>query len=105
MGAIIWGQLAQEHGHDVRIINPKKVKGYFKGHKTDHNAALAIANAAIQIGIKYCRPKSLDQQSMQSLESSRRFLSRSVVSLGQHVRGTLIGYGIANPRGERGLKA
>ncbi|XNT05831.1 hypothetical protein AB6D20_027980 (plasmid) [Vibrio splendidus] len=87
-----------------------------------HNDALAIANAAIQIGkstIKYSRPKSLGknnnyafikQQSMHSLETSRRslrFLSRSVVSLGLHIRGTLgftlegrfsiLGYGIDKP--------
>lgn len=104
-GCHYWGQLAEKHGHQVRIINPKKVKGYLEGHKTDHNDALAIANAAIQIGIKYSRPKSLEQQSMHSLESSRRFLSRSVVSLGQHIRGTMLGYGVANPRGEKGLKA
>lgn len=104
-GCHYWGQLAQAYGHDVRIINPKKVKGYLEGHKTDHNDALAIANSAAQIGIKYSRPKSIEQQAMQSLESSRRFLSRSVVSLGQHIRGTLLGYGIANPRGEKGLKA
>ncbi|CAK2109092.1 transposase [Vibrio crassostreae] len=89
----------------VRIINPKKVKGYLEGHKTDHNDALAIANAAIQIGVKYSRPKSLEQQSMHSLETSRRFLSRSVVSLALHIQGTILGYGIANPRGEKGLKA
>ncbi len=89
-GCHYWGQLAEKHGHQVRIINPKKVKGYLEGHKTDHNDALAIANAAIQIGIKYSRPKSLEQQSMHSLESSRRFLSRSVVSLGQHIRGTML---------------
>ncbi|CAK2438373.1 transposase [Vibrio crassostreae] len=58
-----------------------------------------------EFSIKYSQPKSLEQQSMQSLESSRRFLSRSVVSLGQHIRGTILGYGIANPRGEKGLKA
>ncbi len=87
------------------IINPKKVKGYLEGHKTDHNDALAIANAAIQIGIKFSRPKSLEQQSMQFLESSRRFLSRTVASLGLHIRSTILGYGVANPRGEKGLKA
>lgn len=76
-----------------------------EGHKTDHNDALAIANAAIQIGTKYSQPKSLKQQSMQSLESSSRFLSRSMASLGQHIRGTILGYGIANSRGEKGLKA
>lgn len=104
-GCHYWGRLAESFGHDVRIINPKKVKGYLEGHKTDHNDALAIANSVIHIGIKYSRPKSLEQQAMQSLESSRRFLSRSVVSLGQHIRGTILGYGIANPRGEKGLKA
>ncbi|MEZ8545948.1 IS110 family transposase [Vibrio cyclitrophicus] len=104
-GCHYWGQLDEKFGHEVRIINPKKVKGYLEGHKTDHNNALAIANAAIQIGIKYSRPKSLEQQSMHSLETSRRFLSRSVVSLGLHIRGTILGYGIANPRGEKGLKA
>lgn len=103
-GCHYWGQLAEKFGHEVRIINPKKVKGYLEGHKTDHNDALAIANAAIQIGIKYSRPKSLDQQSMQSLENNRRFLSRTVVSLGLHIRGTILGYGIANPQGDKGLR-
>ncbi|NOH78107.1 transposase, partial [Vibrio crassostreae] len=98
-GCHYWGQLAEQFGHEVRLINPKKVKGYLEGHKTDHNDALAIANAS------YSRPKSLEQQSMHSLESSRRFLSRSVVSLGLHIRGTILGYGVANPRGEKGLKA
>ena len=103
-GCHYWGRYAEQFGHEVRIINPKKVKGYLEGHKTDRNDALAIANAAIQIGIKYSPPKSLEQQAMQSLESSRRFLSRNLVSLGQHIRGSLLGYGVANPKGEKGLK-
>lgn len=81
-GCHYWRQLTEKFGHEVRTINPKKVKGYLEGHKKDHNNTLAIANASIQIGIKYSHPKSLEQQSMHSLESSRRFLSRSVVSLG-----------------------
>ncbi len=48
-GCHYWGQLAESFGHEVRIINPKKVKGYLEGHKTDYNDALAIANASIQI--------------------------------------------------------
>ncbi|MGF1743312.1 transposase [Vibrio profundum] len=87
-------------------INPKKVKSYVEGHnKTDKNDALAIANAAMQIGLKYSKPKSLEQQSLHSLETSRKFLSRSLVSLDQHIRGTLLDYGIANSKGEKGLKA
>ncbi|WP_244534278.1 IS110 family transposase [Moritella viscosa] len=103
--AITGGRYAEQFGHKMRIINPKKVKGYLEGHTTDRNDALAIANAAIQIGIKYSPAKSLEQQAMQSLESSRRFLSRNLVSLGQHIRGSLLGYGIANPKDEKGLEA
>ena len=47
------------------------MKGYLEGHKTDYNDALAIANAPIQNGIKYSRPKSLEQQAIRSLETSR----------------------------------
>jgi len=104
-GCHYWGRFAQQFGHEVRVINPKKVKRYLEGHKIDKNDALAIANAALQIGLKYSAPKSLEQQALQSLESSRRFLSRAIVSLGQHIRGTLLGYGIATPCGEKGLKA
>lgn len=32
-GCHYWGQIAQEHGHDVRIINPKKVKAIWKDIK------------------------------------------------------------------------
>jgi len=104
-GCHYWGRFAQQFNHDVRIINPKKVKGYVDGHKTDKNDALAIANAAIQIGLKFSTPKTIEQQSLHSLETSRQFLSRSIVSLGQHLRGTILDYGIANPKGEKGLKA
>ncbi len=48
-----WGRLAMEFGHEVRIISPKKVKAYLQGQKTDANDALAIANAALQIGMVF----------------------------------------------------
>lgn len=104
-GCHYWGRFAEKFGHEVRLINPKKVKRYLEGHKTDKNDALAIANAVIQIGIKYSKPKTIELQSLQTLESQRRFLTRTVVSIGQHIRGTLYGYGIAHPKGEKGLKA
>ena len=34
-----WARLARQHGHDVRIISPKKVKAFLQGHKTDANDA------------------------------------------------------------------
>lgn len=100
-----WGRFAEQFGHEVRIINPKKVKSNLDGHKTDKNDALAIANTAMQIGLKFSKPKSIEQQSIHSLETSRQFVTRSITSLGRHIRGTLLEYGIAQPRGEKGLRA
>jgi transposase len=47
-----WGRYADNFDHDVRIISPKKVKGFLQGHKTDANDALTIANMSLQIGLK-----------------------------------------------------
>jgi len=44
-----WGRYAEQLGHDIRIISPKKVKGFLQDHKTDANAVLAIVNALLQI--------------------------------------------------------
>lgn len=83
-GCHYWGRFAEQYGHDVRIINPKKVKGYLEGHKTDANDALAVANDAMQVGLKFSKPKTLEQQGLHSLESSRQLLTRSMVAIGQH---------------------
>ncbi|MEZ8196983.1 IS110 family transposase [Vibrio cortegadensis] len=100
-----WGRYAESFGHEVRIINPKKVKAYVEGHKTDANDALAIANAALQIGIKYSKPKSMEQQTLMSLEANRQFLSKTIVSLELHIRSIINEYGIVKAKGTKGLAA
>ena len=97
-----WGRYAEQFGHEVRIISPKKVKASLQGQKTDANDTLAIA--ALQIGLKFSKPKNEEQQSLQSLETSRVFLSRSITSLGNHIRAILYEYGITSSRGVLGLK-
>jgi transposase len=97
-----WGRYAEEFGHDVQIISPKKVKGFLQGHKTDANDALAIANASLQIGLKTSKPKNEEQQTLQTLETSRLFLSRSITSLGNHLRAMLYEYGIVSTVGVKG---
>ena len=68
-----WGRLAQQYGHDVRIISPKKVKAFLQGQKTDANDALAIAIASIQLGMVFSQLKSEEQQTVQTVEKSRKF--------------------------------
>ena len=98
-----WGRYAEQFGHDVRVISPKKVKGFLQGHKTDANDALAIANASLQIGLKTSKPKSEEQQTLQTLDTSRLFLSRSITALGNHLRAMLYEYGIVSTVGVKGL--
>jgi len=59
-----WGRLAESFGNDVHIISPKKVKAFLTGHKIDANNKLAIANASMQIGLKYSKPKNEEQQTL-----------------------------------------
>jgi transposase len=98
-----WGRFAQEHGHTVRIINPRKVKAYRQGHKTDANDALAIAAAYKHIGIKFCPVKTEEQQIMQTLETSRQLLSKHLTAMGNHLRAYVYEYGIVMRKGRKTL--
>jgi transposase len=99
-----WARLAQHYGHDARIISPKKVKAFVQGHKTDANDALAVAIAATQFGMVYSQIKTKEQQSLQTLETSRKFLDKEVTALNNHIRAYLYEYGITSNRGQKGLR-
>jgi transposase len=99
-----WARLAQKYGHDVRVISPKKVKGFLQGHKTDANDALAIAIASTQFGMKFSQIKEEDQQSLQTLETSRKFLDKELTALNNHIRAYLYEYGITMKRGSKSLR-
>ena len=99
-----WARLAREHGHDVKIISPKRVKAYLQGHKTDANDALAIAIASIQCGMIFSQIKEIEQQSLQSLETSRKFLDKEFTALSNHIRAYLYEYGITINKGRKSLR-
>lgn len=99
-----WGRLARSYGHRVRIIAPKRVKAFLQGQKTDANDALAIAAAAMQLGVRFCPVKEVDQQSLQTLETSRKFLSRDQVALSNHIRAYLYEYGMTIAKGKKHLR-
>jgi transposase len=99
-----WARLAQKYGHDVRVISPKKVKGFLQGHKTDANDALAIAIASTQFGMIFSQIKEEEQQSLQTLETSRKFLDKELTALNNHIRAYLYEYGITMNRGRKSLR-
>jgi transposase len=99
-----WARLAQNHGHDVRVISPRKVKAFLQGHKTDANDALAIAIASTQSGMVFSQIKSEQQQSLQTLETSRKFLDKELTALNNHLRAYLYEYGITMNKGRKSLR-
>lgn len=99
-----WGRFASNLSHDVRVIGPRKVKAFLQGQKTDANDALAIAVAATQPGMLFSQLKNEEQQVLQSLETSRRFLDKHRVSLENHIRAFLYKYGITVARGAKYLR-
>jgi transposase len=74
---------------------PQKSEGLLQGQKTDANDALAM-----QLGVRFCPVKEVDQQSLQTLETSRKFLSRDQVALGNHIRAYLYAYGVTITKGK-----
>jgi transposase len=92
------GRLARSCGHKVRIITPKRVKAFLQDQKTEANDASAIAAAAMQLGIRFCPVKEVYQQSLQTLETSCKFLSLNQVALSNHIRAHLYKYGMTIAR-------
>lgn len=94
-----WGRFAQAHGHRVRMLPPKAVKAFRQGHKTDETDAQAIAIAAQQDAIKSCNLMNVEQQTLQSFESSRRYISKQCRALANHIRALAYEYGLTIPKG------
>lgn len=103
-GCHYWSRFAQNLGHEARIISPKRVKANLSGQKTDANDAVAIAVTSQQFGIKFSQIKSEEQQCMQTLECSRKLLSKQHLSLSNHIRSFMYEYGITSPKGKIKLR-
>ena len=100
-----WARTAQRHGHEVRILPALSVAPFRQGHKTDQNDALAVAEAAVRPNLKVAPIKSLDQQGLQSIQRSRELLVQERTALSNHIRGLLLEFGIAMPKGFATLHA
>ena len=97
--AHFWARTAQGHGHEVRILPAISVAPFRQGHKTDENDALAVAEAAVRPNIKDAPIKALDQQGLQAIQRSRELLVQNRTALSNHIRGLLLEFGIAIPKG------
>ncbi len=94
-----WARTFEAFGHKVLMLPAQHVKPFVRGNKSDHNDAIAIAEAALRPNIKAVPIKSLEQQDIQVLHRLReRYVSQRTALISQ-ARGLLSEYGIISPLG------
>lgn len=96
-----WGRCFEAMGHKVKLLPAQHVAPFVRGNKSDHNDALAIAEAAHRPHIKPVAIKSVEQQDIQALHRLReRHVSQRIALINQ-TRGLLSEYGIIAPLGHK----
>ncbi len=75
-----WKQVANDNGHDARIISAKLVSQIRQNQKTDKNDALTIVQASQLVDIKFINGKTFEQQELQSIMRMRELTPESVSS-------------------------
>jgi len=98
-GAHDWARKFKAMGHEVRLMNPKFVKGYVKSNKNDMIDAEAICEAVQRPNMRFVSVKSIEQQDIQSLHRAREQAVHHRTALGNQIRGLLMEYGVVIPRG------
>jgi transposase len=100
-----WGRALQAQGHTVKLIPPWQVKPFVVGNKTDHNDAIAIAEASLRPTVRFVPVKSLPQQDLQSLARIRDRWIKSRTAVINQLRGLLSEYGVCVPKGPAAVQA
>jgi len=96
-----WGRCFQAMGHRVKLIPAQHVTPFVRGNKSDHNDAVAIAEAASRPRLQPVPLKSVEQQDIQCLHRMReRYLAQRTM-LSNQTRGLLSEFGIVAPQGHR----
>jgi transposase len=99
-----WARLAQQYGHDVRLMPPAYVKAYVKRNKTDARDAAAICEAMTRPTMRFVPVKSEACQAMVMLHRTRAsFVERRTAIINQ-LRAAFSEFGIVKPVGEQGFK-
>lgn len=89
-----WARFAMQCGHEVGLIPAQHVAPFTRGNKNDANDAIAIIEASRRPGLRLVKPKSIEQQDIQSLHRLRERLVRNRTSLINQTHGLLAEYGV-----------
>jgi transposase len=93
-GADYWARELIKMGYTVRIMNPAFVKPYVKSNKNDARDAEAICEAVGRPTMRFVPVKTVGQHDLLLLHRQREQWIKRRTALGNHIRGTLMQYGI-----------
>lgn len=96
-----WARCFEESGHRSRLLPAQHVAPFVRGNKSDHNDAIAIAEASKRPNIIDVPVKTIAQQDLQTLHRLRELCIRRRTSLMNQTRGLLSEYGIIAPKGHK----
>lgn len=94
-----WAREISQFGHTVKLMNPKFIVPYRKSGKNDANDAEAICEAVGRPSMRFVAVKTVEQQAVCALHTSRQFLTGQRTALINHCRGLLAEFGIIIPQG------
>jgi transposase len=92
-------------GHTVRLMAAKFVHPYRKSQKNDGNDAEAICEAVGRPNMRFVAVKSAEQQALLTVHRVRGELVQARTALINQVRGLLVEFGVAMPKGRYQFRA
>jgi len=99
-----WARVISGYGHQVRLMPPLYVKPYVKRNKNDSRDAEAICEAVGRPTMRFVPVKSVEQQAMLSVHSTRSLLVRQRTMIANALRAGLSEIGIVAKQGVEGLR-
>jgi transposase len=99
-----WARVIGRYGHEVRPMPPAYVKPYVKRNKNDDRDAEGICEAMGRPTMRFVQVKSVEQQAVLAVHSTRALLVRQRTMVANALRGALSEIGIVAAQGIKGLR-
>jgi transposase len=99
-----WTRVISTYGHEVRLMPPAYVKPYVKRNKNDGRDAEAICEAMGRPTMRFVPVKSVEQQAVLAVHTTRAHLVRQRTMAANALRSVLSEIGIVAAQGVKGLR-
>lgn len=98
-----WARKFISYGSDVKLLSPQYVKPYIQRNKNDFRDSQGIMEASFWPGMPYVKPKTVEQQDIQSLLRIRNNYLEMRISVSNQIRGLMKEYGVFVKEGYKNL--